>query len=167
MPKKTAIAAVLTALAIPSAALAADDTERGALRPSGKLAHNADLDDRLVRTNVRLARRLDRKPDLRRLRTLPVSVLRERNARLRKRVARLTPATPPHLQAIAACESGGNPRAIGNGGQYRGKYQFSMSTWASVGGSGDPASAPEAEQDRRASILYARTGPTSWPVCGR
>jgi soluble lytic murein transglycosylase-like protein len=71
------------------------------------------------------------------------------------------------LQAIAACESGGNPSAIGGGGQYRGKYQFSMATWASVGGTGDPATASEAEQDRRASMLYARTGAASWPVCGR
>jgi len=165
MPKKTAIAAVLPALAIPSAALAADDTERGALRPSGKLAHNADLDDRLVRANVRLARRLDRKPDVRRLRTLPVSVLRERNARLRKRVARLTPATPPHLQAIAACESGGNPSTdTGNG--FYGKFQFTQQTWESVGGSGNPAAASEAEQDRRAAMLYAREGSSPWPVCG-
>jgi hypothetical protein len=73
----------------------------------------------------------------------------------------------PTLQAIAACESGGNPSAIGGGGQYRGKYQFSMATWASVGGTGDPATASEAEQDRRASMLYARTGAASWPVCGR
>ena len=165
MPKKTAIAAVLPALAIPSAALAADDTERGALRPSGKLAHNADLDDRLVRANVRLARRLDRKPDVRRLRTLPVSVLRERNARLRKAVGRLAPATPPHLQAIAACESGGSPSTnTGNG--FYGKYQFTQQTWQSVGGAGNPAAASEAEQDRRAAMLYAQAGSSPWPVCG-
>jgi hypothetical protein len=73
---------------------------------------------------------------------------------------------PPHLEAIAQCESGGNPRAIGGGGAYRGKYQFSYSTWAAVGGSGDPAAAPEAEQDKRAAMLYARSGPGQWPVCG-
>jgi hypothetical protein len=72
----------------------------------------------------------------------------------------------PALQAIARCESGGNPRAVGGGGAYRGKYQFSYSTWAAVGGSGDPAAAPEAEQDRRAAMLYARSGPSQWPVCG-
>jgi soluble lytic murein transglycosylase-like protein len=75
-------------------------------------------------------------------------------------------ATPPHLAAIAACESGGNPRAVSAGGDYRGKYQFSPSTWAAVGGAGDPAAAPEAEQDRRAAILYARSGAGQWPVCG-
>ena len=68
-------------------------------------------------------------------------------------------AIPPQLASIAACESGGDPSAIGGGGAYRGKYQFSYSTWASVGGSGDPAAAPEAEQDRRAAMLYARSGP--------
>jgi hypothetical protein len=73
----------------------------------------------------------------------------------------------PALQAIAACESGGNPSAIGGGGAYRGKYQFSYSTWAAVGGSGDPAAAPEAEQDARAAKLYASTGAGQWPVCGR
>src|SRR3954454_23365646 len=56
-------------------------------------------------------------------------------------------AASPQLEAIAACESGGNPSAIGGGGAYRGKYQFDYGTWASVGGSGDPAAAPEAEQD--------------------
>ena len=73
----------------------------------------------------------------------------------------------PHLQAIAACESGGDPSAVGGGGAYRGKYQFDQGTWASVGGSGDPAAAPEAEQDKRAAMLYARAGAAPWPVCGR
>lgn len=70
------------------------------------------------------------------------------------------------LQRIAQCESGGNPRAVSASGQYRGKYQFDRGTWASVGGSGDPAAAPEAEQDRRAAMLYARSGAAPWPICG-
>jgi hypothetical protein len=71
-----------------------------------------------------------------------------------------------NLQAIAACESGGDPSAVGGGGAFRGKYQFDYSTWASVGGSGDPAAASEAEQDQRAAMLYARSGSNPWPVCG-
>ena len=71
------------------------------------------------------------------------------------------------LQAIAQCESGGNPQAIGGGGQYRGKYQFTRQTWQAVGGTGDPAAAPEAEQDRRAAILYTQSGASNWPVCAR
>lgn len=76
-------------------------------------------------------------------------------------------AVPAHLQAIARCESGGDPTAIGGGGLYRGKYQFSVATWQAVGGKGDPAAAPEAEQDRRAIILYETSGPGQWPVCGQ
>jgi hypothetical protein len=113
MHSKTALAVAGSVLAVPSAALAASAdnnhaTDRDALHPSGKLSHDPELKGDLVRTNVRLSRRLDRKPDVRRLRTLSVSALRSRNARLRERLAE-TPATPPHLQAIAACESGGNP----------------------------------------------------------
>jgi hypothetical protein len=73
---------------------------------------------------------------------------------------------PPQLEAIAQCESHGDPHAISSSGRYRGKYQFNYATWASLGGKGDPAAAPEAEQDRRAAILYARSGPGQWPVCG-
>ena len=76
-------------------------------------------------------------------------------------------AIPPVLKAIAACESGGNPRAIGGGGLYRGILQFDRQTWASVGGSGDPAAAPVEEQYRRGAMLYARAGSSPWPVCGR
>lgn len=72
----------------------------------------------------------------------------------------------PTLEAIAACESGGDPTAIGGGGLYRGKYQFTYETWQSVGGTGDPAAAPEAEQDRRAAMLLARDGAGHWPNCG-
>jgi len=93
--------------------------------------------------------------------------LRRANRRLkRERAAAAGTVAPPHLQAIAACESGGNPAAVGGGGAYRGKYQFDLQTWQSVGGSGDPAAAPEAEQDRRAAMLYAKAGSTPWPVCG-
>jgi hypothetical protein len=41
-----------------------------------------------------------------------------------------------------------------------------MGTWQANGGTGDPAAAPEAEQDRVAAALYARSGPSPWPVCG-
>ena len=88
-------------------------------------------------------------------------------AKARKRAAARKSVASPQLQAIAACESGGNPAAIGGGGAYRGKYQFDYSTWASVGGQGDPAAASETEQDRRAAMLYRTAGAGRWPVCGR
>ncbi len=70
------------------------------------------------------------------------------------------------LQKIAACESGGNPAAVSADGRYRGKYQFSRATWRAMGGKGDPAAAPEAEQDRIAAALYAAQGSSPWPSCG-
>jgi Transglycosylase-like domain len=70
------------------------------------------------------------------------------------------------LDAIGACESGGDPNAVSSDGTYRGKYQFDYGTWESVGGSGDPAAAPEREQDYRAALLYSRSGSSPWPVCG-
>jgi hypothetical protein len=69
------------------------------------------------------------------------------------------------LAAIAQCESGGDPTAVSANGRYFGKYQFSRSTWRSVGGRGNPAAAAEAEQDRRARILYRRAGTSPWPNC--
>jgi peptidoglycan endopeptidase LytE len=75
-------------------------------------------------------------------------------------------AVPPHLEAIAMCESGGDPTAVSADGMYHGKYQFSVATWAAMGGSGLPSQAPEAEQDMRAAMLYAQSGPSQWPVCG-
>jgi Transglycosylase-like domain len=74
--------------------------------------------------------------------------------------------TEATLESIAACESGGDPTAVSSDGTYRGKFQFDYGTWESVGGHGDPAAAPEAEQDYRAALLYSRSGSSPWPVCG-
>jgi len=71
------------------------------------------------------------------------------------------------LEKIAQCESSGNPAAVSAGGRYRGKYQFSRATWRAYGGVGDPAAAPEAEQDRIAAKLYAARGTSPWPACAR
>ena len=69
------------------------------------------------------------------------------------------------LEAIARCESGGDPTAVSADGRYRGKYQFSRATWRALGGKGDPAKAPEAEQDRLARLLLKRQGRSAWPSC--
>ena len=74
---------------------------------------------------------------------------------------------PRVLRQIAQCESGGNPRAVSRGGTYRGKFQFSRSTWRGMGGRGDPAKAPESTQDRLALKLYRRSGLKPWPACSR
>ena len=99
--------------------------------------------------------------------------LRYRIRQMRKHIRRarahlragLTPSVRVVLERIASCESHGNPRAIGGGGAFRGKYQFTYGTWSTVGGRGDPAGAPEGEQDLRAAILLKRTGGSAWPVC--
>lgn len=93
---------------------------------------------------------------------------RRRVVRLRRALVREDPGTPAerHLAAIAACESGDDPRALSGGGLYRGKHQFDLRTWRSVGGRGDPADATETEQDWRALLLYERRGTQPWPVCG-
>ena len=70
------------------------------------------------------------------------------------------------LERIAQCESGGDPTAVSADGQYRGKYQFSRATWRAMGGTGDPAAASEAEQDRLAAKLLAQAGTSPWPNCG-
>jgi len=160
MQPKIALAIGGAALAIPSTALAAAHDShhsnvpgREALRASGHMTRDAAAVRRLhIREHRR--RRAHRRHE----------ADRRHAARLRHEAQRSTASAP--LQAIAVCESGGNPSAnTGNG--FYGKYQFTMSTWASVGGRGNPAAASEAEQDRRAAMLYARAGSSPWPVCGR
>src|SRR5262245_22820946 len=65
---------------------------------------------------------------------------------------------PLVLRRIAQCESGGDPTAVSPDGRYRGKYQFTRSTWKAMGGTGDPAAAPEWLQDRLALKLYRLRG---------
>lgn len=67
---------------------------------------------------------------------------------------------------LAQCESGGNP-ATNTGNGFYGMYQFTLSTWQSVGGSGLPSNASAAEQTKRAQMLQARSGWGQWPACAR
>ncbi|MDQ1689625.1 MAG: resuscitation-promoting factor RpfB [Frankiaceae bacterium] len=67
--------------------------------------------------------------------------------------------------ALAGCESGHNPRAVSPKGYY-GLYQFSLSTWHSVGGHGNPTDYSSNEQTYRAKLLYRNRGASPWPVCG-
>lgn len=68
--------------------------------------------------------------------------------------------------ALANCESGGNPQQVSANGEYRGLYQFTMSAWQGVGGSGDPINASSDEQTYRAQLLYRSSGDGAWPTCG-
>jgi hypothetical protein len=82
-------------------------------------------------------------------------------------VAGSASAPTPTLARIASCESGGDPTAVSPNGRYRGKYQFSRATWRWLGGTGDPAQAPESVQDEMAAKLLAQRGTEPWPVCSR
>ena len=176
--RRTALAGVAGAAALVPAAPAhalgplTDKTEN--IDPIVRMAKRAhdrvqDRHVQLFRTSVQLGGANADTRRRARVEDWSIAHLRRANVRLEKRnrsLRKQAAATPPHLQAIAACESGGDPGAVDASGTYRGKYQFDLQTWASVGGTGDPAAAPEAEQDRRAAILYARAGASPWPVCG-
>ncbi|MFE3461957.1 transglycosylase family protein [Nocardiopsis aegyptia] len=71
--------------------------------------------------------------------------------------------------ALAQCESGGDPTAVNSAGGYYGLYQFSTTTWESVGGTGLPSEASSEEQTQRAQQLYNAVGgnwQSQWPHCG-
>lgn len=66
---------------------------------------------------------------------------------------------------LALCESGGNRHAYNPAGPYYSYFQWSMTTWLSVGGHGDPRNASYQMQLRLAQILQARSGWGQWPSC--
>lgn len=76
-------------------------------------------------------------------------------------------AATKNWEALARCESGGDPTIISRSGRYHGLYQFDRSTWKSVGGSGLASEASSDEQTRRAMTLYEQRGAGPWPTCGR
>jgi hypothetical protein len=162
-------AAAIAPADTPPPAAAGPDTLHAAIAdaPTVRADMRGHMHDVLLRADRRLARRSGE--DRRHARLWSNGRLRRDITRLtrelRSREAATTSSTSPQMSAIAACESGGDPHAVGGGGAFRGKYQFTYSSWAAVGGSGDPASAPEAEQDRRAAMLMARSGAGNWPVC--
>ncbi len=187
-PRKTlAVCGTFAAVAIPSTALAA-----GPLAAPAPLGDHTTVAAKIrseaqagaERRTLRLARKEARLRHTRptaaykdRLDGMTVAELAGERSRLRDAIAKDRKAAraagttggggaSPQLEAIAACESGGNPSTNTGNGFYR-KYQFTQSTWAAVGGSGNPAAASEAEQDRRAAMLLARAGSGQWPVCGR
>jgi hypothetical protein len=157
--------ALIAVLALPPAAHGAAGPDRGSeqrigladavpaatnplTRPVSNFHHAITIGVRRIRAAHRAELRRQRRQSRESFAALPGGVSRET------------------LDAIAACESGGDPAIVSSDGTYRGKYQFTYETWASVGGSGDPAAAPEAEQDYRAALLYASSGSSPWPVCG-
>jgi len=159
--RKHIFPALILALVFPAAAIAATD--------SGGDTVEVGVNDAQVARIAAFQRPVDRFQHL--VHVVARQIRAERLAALRKR-RREAFATLPGgvtmetLDSIASCESGGDPTAVSSDGSYRGKYQFDYGTWESVGGHGDPAAAPEAEQDYRAALLYSRSGSSPWPVCG-
>ncbi|HEX4690333.1 MAG TPA: transglycosylase family protein [Solirubrobacteraceae bacterium] len=189
--RATAVVLAGAALGMPAAAEARPDGPPPRVMLRAPLDHQQSLvaHHRATRANrlrgqaISLKRKLDKaqgrkvhiKDERTHGRTAVTPVLDHRVKTLRTKLAAArTPAPAAStagapsatLQAIAACESGGNP-ATDTGNGFYGKYQFTQSTWASVGGTGNPAAASEAEQDARAAQLYAQQGSAPWPVCGR
>jgi Transglycosylase-like domain len=188
--KTTALALAGTLLAVPAAAALAAESDdpptpaRAALhaRVGGHLTvesqmraearENRQLD--LIRRALSLTRRVadargerfDAGAERARLRGQAPAELLARLRDLRRDLREAEAPASHTLEAIAACESGGDPTTdTGNG--FYGKYQFTLETWSAVGGTGNPAQASEAEQDRRAAMLYEQAGASPWPVCGR
>lgn len=62
---------------------------------------------------------------------------------------------------LRACESSDRYDVVADNGHY-GAYQFGLSTWAAVGGTGLPSNASRAEQDYRALYLYRMRGWQPW-----
>ena len=165
----------------PAASALAHRSLANVMRDGARLQRGQRAHRTLVTRNVRLAHKLARAREHKlphgrteRVRDYTRPRLRAENRELSAKLHRIAGATSstggsasPQLQGIAACESGGDPHSIGGGGAFRGKYQFTYGTWASVGGSGDPAAAPEAEQDKRAQLLLEKSGSSPWPVCGQ
>ncbi len=153
------VSAVLCALAFPAAAFAA--------------AGGGSADTEAVANAKPVALAPLKRPVLSFQQAIDASVQKreaERRARIREQRQRFEDlpggVSIATLESIAACESGGDPTIVSSDGSYRGKYQFDFGTWESVGGTGDPAAAPEAEQDYRAALLYSRSGSSPWPICG-
>ncbi len=149
--------------------------------------------DRAVSAVVNQAS-IDHQNDLMRINALEaeLSIIRQDNDDLRAKVQRASRsrrAAPPTMWAhsvrgnkIANCESADlqhwpwsdGSRYLGGdkgvhlrdpNGHY-GKWQFDLSTWRSVGGTGNPADASEQEQDARAELLYNERREQPW-ACAR
>lgn len=70
--------------------------------------------------------------------------------------SKLSAGTRAMLARLRGCETRGiaYPANYQWKGHHRGAYQYTFSTWARAGGSGDPANASPAEQDVRTAWFY-------------
>src|SRR4051812_48740792 len=141
--------AVAIGISFPALAMASATTDTGA----AEAAKSAAAKSKRARLHAASLERPGR--SLHRAIDVQVTKIRKQQRRHRKSKFAQLPGgvSQSTLDATAACESGGDPHAVSSDGSYRGKYQFDYGPWASVGGSGAPATAPEKEQDYRAALL--------------
>lgn len=97
-----------------------------------------------------------------------------RKAAAKPKPSRGVPRTPQVVQAVgdlldrlASCESGMNPRAYNPKGPFYGAFQFLMSTWRNLGGTGDPRDHSYAEQKAIAAKIPVSSWHNQFPHCSR
>src|ERR1044072_5028960 len=91
-------------------------------------------------------------------------VQRRTRGKTRRRWTRTVAPLDAYLTRIARCESGLRWHlSTGNG--FFGGLQFTLPSWAAVGGSGYPHHATPLEQKYRAVRLSRLQGWGAWPVC--
>lgn len=80
-----------------------------------------------------------------------------------------TPENPPGdiWEKLAWCESRMQQRALSANGLYYSYFQWTLSTYHSVGGVGDPRDVDYETQKALAIKLQARSGWGQWPRCSR
>lgn len=99
--------------------------------------------------------------------TARASRSRASTATTRPRGVTRVAATGDLLDALARCESHGNPRAVSPTGKYRGAFQFSLATWRANGGTGDPIDHTYAEQKAIAARIPVSAWGSQFPACSR
>lgn len=136
---------------------------------------DAALDDAREAEEIRLAEEAARKAEADRLAAEAAKAERLKQAALAKARANRKAAAPRYAGPIgddiwsrlAFCESGGRTNAVSRSGKYFGAFQFSLATWRSVGGPGNPIDHDYGTQLHYAKILQARSGWGQWPTCAR
>lgn len=93
-----------------------------------------------------------------------------RSATTVRQAPRAAPAAPvvsgDTFDRLAQCESGMRQDAVGGGGRYFSYFQWSMSTWRTAGGTGDPRNVDYGTQKAIAMRWAERSNPYGqWPVC--
>ncbi|HUP70658.1 MAG TPA: transglycosylase family protein [Acidimicrobiales bacterium] len=84
-----------------------------------------------------------------------------------RRAKAVAPPTAANFERLRSCESSGDYSAVNPSNRYFGAYQFSVTTWQSLGYGGLPHLAPPEVQDEAAQRLQAKAGWRQWPGCSR